>query len=114
MSRADRILKLATERGPQGVSQDDFDYPCADHDMPIDSISTVIGQAGLDLRLVRTTDGSVWYLPAFAPKVLIRTGHLCVNCGHRHPSDREPGPCDECGGFPLIQALVLAPEEVAA
>lgn len=49
MNRADRILKLATTRGPLGISQQDFDYPCTDHDMPIDNIHNVIGQQGLDL-----------------------------------------------------------------
>jgi hypothetical protein len=110
-SQARRIEAMATTRGPLGVSQHDFDYPTRDRGPEILHIAKVIAAERLDLQLVHTADGPVWYRPEFAPTVLMRSGWGCFACGARHPADW-PGPaCGGCGrvGF-LVQARVLAPK----
>lgn len=120
MSRAERIMAMAVERGPLGVRQYDFDYPARDKGPELKAISTIIGTAGLGLVLVHGDSGPVWYLPDFVPDELMRTGWGCLHsCGAVHTANwvEINGPtCGGCGGDGLVQARIMyrRPESQAA
>jgi hypothetical protein len=115
VKRADRILAMATERGPLGVRQYDFDYPARDRGSAIPAISTVIASEKLDLVLVHGNEGPVFYLPIFVPEEFFRTGWGCLHrCGAGHTANwvEDHGPfCGNCGGDGLIQIRIVRHRE---
>jgi hypothetical protein len=106
-SQAERVLALATERGPLGVTQHDFNYPARDRGRAIDDVAGVIARAGLDLHVVHGIDGPAWMLEAFLPDEFMRSGWGCLACGARHASDWPRDVCGRCEGGPLIRARIL-------
>jgi hypothetical protein len=106
VSRAERIMAMAVERGPLGVTQHDFNYPTRDHGREIPAISTVIATQQLGLDLYHQVDGPVWYLPEFAPDEYFRTGWGCIHSCGGHGAI-----CANCGGDGLMQVRVVRRRE---
>jgi len=125
-SRADRIIELATARGPLGISQSDFTFPTSDRGPEIRDVAKAIAAHGLDLERVYalglervyTADQVLWVLPEFAPDELFRTGWGCIHsCGGRHTAswvEKHGTRCGNCGRDGLMRVRVVRRREPAS